>query len=69
LSPSSAITRRSSGTGRGVVVTTSRGDPSRNPIIRLSQAASARRSGHFASSSAQAKLCSGPRKPSGASAE
>lgn len=65
--PSCAASRRTSDTGRGVVVATTRGArPSRIPIIRLSHAASP--PGHFAISSAQPWLNCGPRRLSGSAA-
>ncbi len=66
--PGAATNRRISGTGRGVVVATICGVlPNLRLSARLSHVASAL--SHFAHSSAQARWCSGPRKPSGSAAE
>lgn len=66
--PTSPISRFSSGVGRGVVVTTSRGClPRRRPNCSMSHVSSPWR--HLHSSSAQAAANCGPRRASGSSAE
>src|SRR5690242_19547725 len=64
----SSLIFHSSAIGLGVVVTSARGRPPRlKPICRLVHVSSGLP--HFASSSAHAKSCSGPRSPSGLSPE